>query len=560
VIRRDDALRIAFGVAALVALLLGYVGLAEHLRQSPEYQVWDVLYYDFQLFVLGSTPLEEHGPFPAPLQVARFIAPVVTVYTIVEGVRVFSTTEFRRLRARKARGHVVVSGDTPLAAALSRRLRSEGRRVVDVRPVATGGRLVVTGDVRDPAVLRAAGAGRATALYACEVDSAANIATALAAGQLRRSASHPLKVYAHIRDPDLCLSLQARYLGLPQPAGLRLAFFNADDLAARKLFEDEPLSPEADRPPRLLIAGDGVFARAVVLEAARHWRQTTDEAAPLPITLVSETAQAAHDELTGRYPFLRLACRFTVHAADLLQLLADRTRRDPPSRAFICHEDEEHALKTAMTAKQFWRGRPHTVVVRLDQLAGFRDGLDPTGHGRLFAEASGALRAYGVNDAASDPQLIGEDLVEQLARVIHERYRAARRQRGDDPQVNRAMVRWEELPDAMRRNNREQAEDIGRKLREIGCSIVPRLGPWDGGGLDEAEIEKLAQMEHERWRRQYAADGWQYAEERDYDRKYHPGLRDWPELSEQMRLRNHDAVREVPMILADAGFQIVRLS
>src|SRR5262249_13183784 len=149
----------------------------------------DLAYYDLQLFVLSPNPLQaKSGPYPLTLEFARFAAPAVTVYAFVETVRLLFAAEFRRRRARNARGHVLVCGEAPLPEILSRRLRSAGRLVVDVRsgPYASttrpAGQLLVLGDPRDPAVLKAAGVSRATALYACDEDSTTNIAIALAAG------------------------------------------------------------------------------------------------------------------------------------------------------------------------------------------------------------------------------------------------------------------------------------------------------------------------------------------------------------------------------------------
>jgi hypothetical protein len=124
------------------------------------------------------------------------------------------------------------------------------------------------------------------------------------------------------------------------------------------------------------------------------------------------------------------------------------------------------------------------------------------------------------------------------------------------------MVRWEDLPPELQDSNREQARDIGRKLREIGCVLVPRVGQDDDGLLDEDHVERLARMEHDRWRAERGAIGWRYGQRRDRSRRLHPGLRDWDELPEpmrrRMRRRSHEAVRELPTILADAGFQVVR--
>ncbi|MBF9130936.1 NAD-binding protein [Plantactinospora sp. S1510] len=559
-----SVLRLAFALAGVVAFVCGYVGLYQHLSRSGEYghTPFDLFYYDLQLFVLGAPPLDEGGPFPPLLDIARFAAPAVTAYAVVEACRLLFATELRRLRDRNARGHVIVCGDGLVADTLTRRLRAAGRRVVTVRSdigtaSGVGG---VARAARDPSVLHGAGISRARAVYACTDDSATNAAIGLAAARHGRS---PLAVYAQVGDPELCLALQARHLGLARQPGARLDFFNVDDLAARKLLTEEPLIAVAGRPPRVVILGATAFGRAVLVELARRWRVRDPHGTHMiPLALVDESATEVAAQLTHRYPFLARVCRIIPldgGLTDLPQRLPRIGFPLPPDRVFICYDDEEQALKTALTAEQLWHGGPGSMVVRLDRLANLREAFG-SGHGiGVLDDLSGALRLYGVVHAACDPALIGDDLVERLARVIHESYVVARRRHGEQPGTNPSLVPWEELSETLRRANREQAKDIGRKLRELGCALSPRVGPGDEHALAEPEIERLAILEHQRWLAEQQAGGWQYAPDRDDARRLHPALSPWEDLREDLRERNHEAVRELPVILADAGFRIVRV-
>ncbi|HEY8473612.1 MAG TPA: RyR domain-containing protein [Natronosporangium sp.] len=566
--RAINTLRASFGLILVVALILGFVGFGQALHWSPA--MLDLLYYDLQLFVLGAEPLAQLPDLPLALQIARFAAPSVTVYAFVEAGRLLFAEEWRRIRAHRAHHHAVVCGDGAVAAVLARRLLASRQRVVSVRsmvgtPFDWSVPLTVYGDPRDPEILRAAGVRRATAVYACTDDSTVNTAIAMAVDRLRRPGSTSVSVYVYVRDPDLCLTLQARYLGGAPSGGMRLDFFHLDDLAARKLFAVERLAPVGGRPPRLLVGGAGGFGRAVIVEAARRWRmRELGVPPPLPVAVVDPAATAAVAELTHRYPFLSATCRFTPYDDDLIRLLATGNLRDPPDLAVICYDDEEQALKTAITAERLWRAGDCSVVIRLDRLTAFRAAPDGDGTGAggldgagdpLFDELSGRLRAFGVVHAACDPWLIGEDLVERLARVLHDRYRLALIQAGQTATSAEAMRRWEELPPDLRESNRQQARDIGRKLRAIGCVLVPRVGHDDTLLLDDDHIERLARMEHERWRAERLAAGWRYGDRHDPSRRLHPLLRDWEELPEPIRRRNHQAL---PEILADAGFQVVR--
>src|SRR5262249_43326621 len=146
------------------------------------------------------------------------------------------------------------------------------------------------------------------------------------------------------------------------------------------------------------------------------------------------------------------------------------------------------------------------------------------GEDRLFDELSGTLRVFGVVRAACDPHLIGEDLVERLARVVHDRYRLACRWEGESVHTNPSMASWEELSPDIRRSNRERARDIGRKLHAMGCVLIPRVRDDGDRVLGDEEIERLAKMEHDRWRAERHAVGWLYGERRDPARRLHPGL------------------------------------
>lgn len=565
--RPISLLRIGFGLIGVFALVCGYVGLAELLETREGYgdRPLDIIYYDLQLFVLGSPPLDEGGPLPLTLDIARFAAPAVTIYALAEASRVIFSAEVRRLRTRRARAHAIVCGQTVIAATIARRLRATGEQVVIVQPTELDfmrrgwSSLWVIGDARDPDVLRAAGVRRASSLYACTDDSATNTAIALAAGRRRTASGPALRVYAEISDPDLCLTLQARYLGLTHPPGLRLDFFHVDQVAARRLCLDDPLGELGDAVPRVLIAGLTTFGCGLAVELAHYWRGlAVTPVQRLPLVLVDPNATDVMRQLCDRYPFLGDTCQLSAHDEDLVTLLQKGRMPEPPDRMFICDDDEEQALKSALIAERILRDPPKHIVVRLDRLAGLREAFEDDS-GEHFDQLTSRLRIFGVTQAAGDPALIGQDLIERLAQVVHDQYlRTALA--NQDRQGDRASLQsWEALPEPFRAASRAQAEDFGRKLRLIGCLLSPRVGPADEHTLTGAEVDLLARGEHERWLAERAAQGWRFGHQVDEARKEHPGMVSWQELPPVLRQPNYHAIRAMPAILADAGFRIVRL-
>jgi hypothetical protein len=176
----------------------------------------------------------------------------------------------------------------------------------------------------------------------------------------------------------------------------------------------------------------------------------------------------------------------------------------------------------------------------------------------LLDNVKGRLSVFGVIEEARMPGRISEDLPDQLARAIHRAYVDRSAARGDTPDANKSMRPWEELPDDLRRSNLAQAEDIGVKLDAIGCVIVPESAGAPAFAFTDAEIELLAQMEHQRWMRERQAQGYVYGPDREGKR--HPDLVDWQDLTENAREKDRQAVREIPAILHEAGFQILRLA
>lgn len=558
--------RLVFVALVIVALVSGYVGFAIYLHGNTlfEHGPLDLLYDDLQLFVLGPFPLQQGGtgPLPVALQIARLAAPLVTVYAFVEAGRLFLAAEVHRWRTLRARGHVVVCGSGATALALTRRFAELGARVVSIQPgpVTDGPRrkFLVAGDARQPEILRAAGVHRAGALYACTDDTATNTVIALAARRMAKDTGAELAVYALATDPDMCLALQARHLGQPRSAGGRFEFFNIDELAARKLFDNPP--PPSAGPPRILVIGATSFGRAVVVEQARRWRAGQPDADVRPtVTLVDENATEALADITHRYPFVADVCLLRPYDKGLATLFTGQAGGQAATMVFVCLDDEEASLRTALTVDRLWHGGPGSLVVRLERLSSLRDAFDGSAGDPLLDQVAGVLWLFGVVEAACDPRLIREDVTERLARVVHDRYRMACLRRGDSVDDNPSMVDWGRLPVTQRESCRAQAEDIGRKLRAIGATLAPRGGPGDDHQLADDTVEVLAEMEHDRWLAERTEAGWRYAERRADDEREHPDLVAWERLSTVARDKNRDAMRALADIIADAGFRIVQL-
>jgi hypothetical protein len=559
---------LAFPLIAATALILGYLGLRQYLHGQKVYasDTWDLLYYDLQLLVLGPTPLQNGGDIPLSLQIARFMAPAVTVYAVIEAARVLFASELVRLRARGSRGHDVVCGNSLVSQALTDRLFEERRRVVRVL---SGGEqaprrrrlLFLPGDPTNADVLRIAGLQRAKTLYVCSADAAQNLAVVLAAAEIRRRRRRaPLQVHVQVDDPELCLALQARRLGLPASDRLHVNFFNWHELGARTLLAERPPPAFADRPTRVMVVGATWFGTALTVELARYWRLHHGQPARLlEVVVVDDDAAAAVVRLRRLYPFITAACLFTSYNRRVEALLDGDLPERSPDRVYLCCENEEVALKLALTMDHFWRRGPRSVMVRLSRLGGLEKAFHPPSANQLLDAVSDTLHFFDALQAGSDPRLVEDSLVERLARAIHEHYLTKRLAEGVALNATPAMREWSRLPDEMKAANRAQAADVGPKLQAIGCALAPNPIWGLSESLDDATVERLAVQEHVRWCADLTGRGWTYGSRRDDLARRHPDLVDWDQLPEPSREKDREAIRSLPHSLADAGFQIVRV-
>ncbi|WBP84959.1 DUF1003 domain-containing protein [Kitasatospora cathayae] len=150
-----------------------------------------------------------------------------------------------------------------------------------------------------------------------------------------------------------------------------------------------------------------------------------------------------------------------------------------------------------------------------------------------------------------------------LARAIHQSRLTAAVEDGEEPGSRPTLLPWEELPEELRSANRRQARQLGERLAAVGCLMVPtseQVAPEAVGGFEdftEEETEVLARLEHEHEHR-YGTGAEPEAVlpgQRDGRAEFLP----WEELSDRARARTVESVRRIPAVLADVGFQVVRI-
>ena len=546
------------GLTAIVAFVLGTIGFADFLAQTgTEASNSDVLYLSLQLFTLesGGAAL---GDVPWQLRAARILAPASTATALAAALIAVYRYEIDELRLRRQKGHIVVAGLGRRGLSLATQLRARGYRVVGIESdpdhtVTTALRRhripLVEGDARDIETLHRARASRASHVIALTGADDTNADIALGAGSMASpERKRPLMCHAHIQDPELCVMLREEELAAGGHPGFRLDFLNIYDQAARSWMEaNPPFAP--GREPQILIVGLSPLGQSLVIEAARLWRShSRHDRRPLPITVADTNANAIVGQLRRRFPQLAHTARIHVLDMEPVELTCDQLT-PPPTVAHVCLEDDSNALEVALRIRGCLQPDPTPVIVQLSKSLGLA--------GLLGRSGNMEIRPLSLFDEGMNPDLLLGGTFEILAREIHALYVAEQLAEGVDETTNPSLVPWSQLSDSLQESNRDQSAHIGTKLAAIGCDIAP-LVDWDAEDFEfsTAELEMLAELEHERWMAQRHREGWKLGD-KDVARNRSPYLVPWAQLSEEVREWDRRAVRHIPSLLAGAGYQIV---
>lgn len=560
-----------------VAFVLGLQGYARQAALFGDSYTWrDLVYKTIQLFVFGSCPVEP--PLPWQLETARFLAPAVALYTAIEAAVALFDEQVQSSRMRFLTNHVLVCGLGEKGALLAKCLAEGGHRVAAVDTDAGNpsvgecrerGIPVIIGDATDPMTQRKVRIARARHVVATCGQDGTNAAIAVTAhAQVSGRSGRTLTAHVHVVDAELCSLMKEREIEATGTEGCRMEFFNVYERGARALFSRYPLetaAPGSGGQTHLLVVGLGRFGRSVVVQAARDWRARRGESGVrLRVSVVDRGAREKVQLLALRYPRIGEVCELVPlqMATESVAFAEARFLFDPDgdvgvSAVYTCFDDDSRCLATALALFQKLRGTDVPIVVRMNSESGLATLLarDEQGSDRFEN-----LRAFGLLDQACTPELLLGGTHEILGRAIHEEYLRAREAAGDTKATNPSLVPWETLPERLRESSRRQADSIGQKLTRVGCELVP-LADWDvdPAPFTPAEVELMAEMEHERWMGELQADGWQLAPgAKSAARKTHPDLVPWERLPEPERDIDRCFVRGLPSFLVRAGFQIAR--
>lgn len=143
---------------------------------------------------------------------------------------------------------------------------------------------------------------------------------------------------------------------------------------------------------------------------------------------------------------------------------------------------------------------------------------------------------------------------EEMAKMFHANYVA-----GNTRRLPPNLRPWDELADTFKQANREQASYSVEILEAAGFKLVKADGPPTIlSDFSDAEVERMAELEHGRWNVERAHNGWRPGKPRDDARKIHDCMVSWNDLPDNIKQYDRDSVKVFPRILAMASLEVRR--
>ncbi len=550
----------------IFALVLGCKGFSDHFQTTGEdASPLRVFYLSLQLFFLESGNVS--GQPGWALEVARFFAPAVAAYTAVAALIAVFYDEAQMVRLRFFEDHVIICGLGNIGNLLATAWHRNGRKVVLIEQNESNSRIqqnkrfgvVIFGDATDLNTLRKARVNTAKYIVAACGDDGINAEIAVRASKLADKDRGVLTCFVHIVGSHLYDLLKEHpIMTTPGTEAFRLCPFNIHCGGAQQALNEYPPFDEATANPRVIVVGLGRFGQAVIVETAIRWRLRFHRSnVKIRIEIIDEDATRKVSRLLQRYPFIAQVCDVNANELDIEssafregRFLLDGQFRVDASVVYVCLDDDRLGLSAALALLTKLGGRDVPVVVRTTQDKGLAT---------LLREARGEayrnLYAFELLERTCKPELLG-GVDEDLAREFHKAHMELEIERG------RETPEWSELPESLRLSNRRQADSLSRILAMAGYCVAPVDNRHkDSIELSEEDIEKLAELEHERFVADRIRDGWQPGP-KDPVKKTTRYLVPWDELDNvdpDVRQVDRWWARKLSTALKNVGCKICRL-
>jgi voltage-gated potassium channel Kch len=568
----------ALAILAAIWFWAGYVGwLATDSKDAPVGPL-DAVYR-----TIGALTFQD-GYDSVPnleLGIARYVGMLVPLVGLLFAFSGQLGSSFARLFGIGAAGHVVIAGSDRAALCLARDCAAHGDVAVLIAPdlpdetawsLHHAGVMIVPGDATQTEALRTARAAHASHVVAIAADDTANLRIEAATRALAARHKHgkrKLAVDVGLRSPIL-LQEAREMRGVLHKEGdtIEARPFSLDELAARNLLQRQGAimmsaaeGQDHDRPHLLMFgfddAAEAVAVRALMSLWSSHFEGPR-------ITVVTPNPGEAQDRFDARYPqarahdtwkadivFKAFDWRLRAVTQGFLQDIA--AERGPASFILVSTGVDAENIALAL-------GVLRACNLGLSSEPGGAQWAVPiymkedseSEFSRQFAvgdrtkEKDAYLLAFGSVERVATRAMILDGALDTGAAMAHNFYQRGLAERGHMPakELEAARRSWSDVAETYRNANRAVADHAMMKLWDLGWQAAPAgVKGETAPEVSNAEIMKVAEMEHARWMAERLMSGWRPGAKRDNKLRVHPNLVPWDQLTDADKAKDADQVR-----------------
>ena len=563
----------------IIAYFLAFIGFHTYfVANGVERNLLDLTFHSIKIF--GMDMIDDYvSPLPITLEIARWLAPGVLIYTAIKGIIYLVGRTFLMLRVKRYRDHVVIEGVNQGSTFLINDLVKKGMKVVALaeefteaerEKIEREGVCLIAGTLKDKEIFKGINIGKASYVLCLEKNDDKNIASSVHVFNYLSELNKTVKpkIFAHIDDIGKLRELREikffRNLQLNKASNSEfdVRIFSVKERVARMLFNlyspDKFLykSKPSDSAHSIVMIGDGELTETILVHFARMCQYSNFKKTIINLFHCEERFP---EILQNNSPMLKESIDLTTTLIDpdvlSLEMIAEQNNANPVDAIYIISSNDEEMAKIVNRLSAINFGKQVNVVMVIDDPGSIL--------GKWFSvEFLGDLiiHKYNItNEVFSEEAIIGSG-IDNLAKMIHDDYLAKIKEAGRLNPEKETHCEWEYLSEDIKNQNRFQADHLWVKLRAIGCKAVPindKAEEYDFT-KDPDLVEMLSKVEHNRWEAHMWLNGWKYGAVRNDKKKIHTDLVEYEKLSDEVKQYDRNTILNIKHILSIMNLKIVK--
>jgi len=393
-----------------------------------------------------------------------------------------------------------------------------------------------------------------------------------------RKANEPLKLFIHISEREIANLIVENSI-VKESDFSENTIFNIYDNAARALFKEIPLyssqtfNAKDENNPRqftMLIIGFNNFGEGIFRQAAKiaHFANIRNPR----FIIAGCDIEKKERRFYQRYPEIKNCCDviFAKYKDAEKGITEDY---DLKSREFyeqivteeldyiaVCVDDDELSLNTWINIINHYKfnlnagaGQMPVIVTKAIREPFFGKALYEI---KKDKKNQKLLSQFASFDSMCSIDMVINETLDKMAKAVNDYY--AKLYNGKA---------WKKISMFHKESSRANAEHINTKLYLLDLQAVEVKNAANQEKITKAQYEEclvqkmelLAKIEHQRWNAFHYLNGWRYAPVRDDNKKLHNCLTSWDSLTEKDKQKDRDTIINIPQILEEGGYQMVKL-